>query len=301
MISERKDSSLWSFTLKHYPTLAGLLNLAFSYNGYVAGGYPRILTSPNGLKTPDGSLDEKKELFRFRSSSDVDVWFPDVSSLSSFISVITDNVDIHVTNSVAKYAFNINFTGRNHKKFNICDIDRRYNVQAIKCTLGNPIDVIQSFDLRNSMIGFNKTTVWEDDKRQDVEKSNKLEIVNWSNGNIISRIAKYVAKHGYSGLTETSHKKFVEWLWTEYSKNITTSEMGQTPKRKIKMHTAELIRKGIFTRDELVLFMTMYENCDDEETYNIIVQGTNTKTNPALDALLTKPTERFNFDFDFNV
>lgn len=277
MLIERKDSYIWKYTVKHFPTLSGLLNLAFSHGGYVAGGYPRKIVSPNLTHK------EKADLFyHHMNDSDVDLWFDKQESLDKFVSIVGRDNRFVVTNSYSNYAFNINFCGKSHFFNRLSDEEKYYKVQAVKCKIGSPKEVIGDFDLVNAMIGFNKTTTWEDNTRQELENQNKLDVSNWSKPNLVSRIAKYVSEHRYSGFTTECHEKLVQWLWNEFhSTKFESNKEKLVNQQKIRTAMSALIGSNIFTSEELVLFMTIYANQPNEMSYG------NEFGNPALNKLIS--------------
>jgi hypothetical protein len=171
------------------------------------------------------------------------------------------------------YAFDVGFQGRK----NLADGSSFYKMQVIKCRLGSPQEVIATFDIRNCMIGFNKTHTWEEITRRPFEKLNLLDIASFNNPHLISRVSKYICNHKYEGFSEQCHKPFIDWMWAEYHKLPelnTQDEDHEKSRARIRGHLTPLIRQGVFTDADLLLFMALYAKKGGRADYN-----------PARDAL----------------
>lgn len=199
-----------------------LLNVVFDHEGYIAGGFAILLArhfvlgedaqEPDDLakrvvahlrdprdpaKAPPGRPD-----WHNAACGDIDVWFPDESTLRGFME---DPRRVRMINdgTVCVKDTNLGF-GVEHV------VLWQAKVQVITKYL-RPIETqLSNFDIYNSMVALTRDSVVMAEHWAALEGQRTLHVSTWASPWTVNRFMKYLEKKGYEGVTPLTADAFID-------------------------------------------------------------------------------------------
>ncbi len=174
-----------------------VIETAFDHGGFIAGGAARWLRSQSKVTS----------LLRgcyVKCGGDIDLFFNDEIGWRDFILKVNelskeDASNLTLTVSKGKMAVDIEHRPKNTHGFSASPM-----IQAIRCVVGDPIQILKSFDLVNSMVAFDRHDMWVADRWQEFDTSKILAVAWWGSRNLCYRLSKYSTKYGYMSLQDVS-------------------------------------------------------------------------------------------------
>lgn len=217
------------------------LQFIFLNGGFIAGGFPRIASN-------DRMLWERKDYFN--KGGDVDVFFRDENCFRRCereIASLSGKFRLFKTTSCSETFVHLH----SYRK-----------IQLVKCETGTPSSVISQFDIVNSMVGFDDKRWYSVKGRNDLEKSNLLDLndMGFFGASLPTRLLKYLNVWGYDGLTSEAFKVTQDFVYKIMTLPDGTEEipyLGKDPDR-IKPKKVEDIIKvliKIVPEHDLILLL----------------------------------------------
>lgn len=202
-----KRQSLWPKVLQQpgvmHSSTKEVIELAFSVGGYIAGGFARwanadeiSVISRSSYISLGGDID----LF-FRTEEGFKNFLTELCKLDKANSVIIKQISL----SVGKLAVNILFTPKLGQVQN--SLNKMPTIQAIGCVVGEPEEVMQSFDFINCMIAFDDKNTWLNEDQELFERKKQLGISCWASRSLPYRIQKYCSKYGFMSCVDCSNNR----------------------------------------------------------------------------------------------
>lgn len=245
-----------------------ILHSAFHTHGYVAGGFARLLAGYH-TRTRFKTFDELALAVHghlrmpnphkggFRPLGDIDVFFEDAYWRDVFLDGLKRSNNVDLFESVSG---------------NACDlrVDGYYRIQFIKNYMGNIEEQLNSFDLVNSMVGFDGNRLVMHDDWQVLESSRTLDIDKITSMYILCRVAKYFHRHGYDRLTPRASERLTKLVFEELPNVRKTDQAIISKRMNLHMSYRDTLNKlfhvipGLRSED-LLLISTLYY----KERYNL--------------------------------
>lgn len=179
---------------------AKLLKIAFSHDGFVAGGFAHLVTKYARMSVIDVELQASNYLgtaplrtnpLLNAGRGDIDVFFPNKEALGRFMNVVRDLAkasDIEIFQDYPGY-------------FTEIFVEDKHRFQIVHRT--EPvIDTLNGFDIYNGMVAFDGKGALVPNDWHELILANMLHVYNWNTSPlIINRLSKWVRKHRYSKLS----------------------------------------------------------------------------------------------------
>lgn len=225
----------------HNPEILPVLDLAFRYNGFVAGGCPRALLRGEGIQHD----------FMVKSQ-DIDLFFVTKFDYENFL------VDLKAVFHAHVYAS----PGGKSTDFSLDLANKWYKFQAIGCHFGTVNEILNTFDFVNVRLAFDGNSSWKDIRVDSLEERELLQVNCWASPLLLSRVGKYVRLHGYLGIVDEQREPFINWI---YDTCVSLPDDGTIPgfnsmnKKTFRSHLGAIIRKeNIVTNADLLLFFGLF-------------------------------------------
>lgn len=196
---------------------SSFLKKSMAYGGYVAGGFARIAVA-NILhnyvlqgKIMSDELRNSCEGIRISSllrglKTDIDIFFPNkYSATVAPQTLATDHVVR--TSCETKGGWGIEYTTKSITKF-----------QHITKSYGAPVDIVSGFDLANAKVYFDSSGIYWTDEWLELENTRTIGIDVWDKQNLLWRINKWAAKHGYERIRKNDEELLFEHIITMITK-----------------------------------------------------------------------------------
>lgn len=273
-----------------------VLDAAFSCGGYVAGGFARLIAYNTLIKQRQefasvtgggaceltgsyleahikeiavqhlsirrrisdidsytGVKDGSPDAFRNTGKGDIDLFFPDKDAVSKFVDLIRplQNED--------------GFTVRKSKMNVALELgcDDRVRVQAITAFTGDMHDRLRSFDIFNAMVAYTPGQLTLPNGWHDLEETQTLHVVNWTNGYVINRINKYFNNFHYKNLSSaTAHDVTVnamKYLAELHALGMTQPDNGRKAS-SLKFNLSRYLPS--MSNEDLLLLTSIIPTCD---------------------------------------
>jgi hypothetical protein len=181
-------------TIKDHDAASSLVRVALSLGAVIAGGAAISLFASR--MNSEGAIPHARRWANWR---DIDLWFPNETSLNTFIATAAiDPAGIKCTKSYGGHAIDIR-----------C-VKGGPLIQVITFRKGSPVEIISHFDFINCAVAFDGKGFWYHKEVPELTKQKKLALQCDNSPYFLSRVNKYASK-GYLALDESVSKKlFVE-------------------------------------------------------------------------------------------
>lgn len=270
MLNKIEGPEFYQKALKLAPMLKDAFEVIFECQGFIAGGFPRYV---NEVSLEGNDCHRSFYDYVHNRGGDVDVFFPvpalQVKARERFKSNLK-RVKA-VLRSFGNFGDNVSW---GQIRFDSEDQPYDVRLQLIDFRVGSPEEILGSFDLRNSMVGFNQDMHLIDSMHHIVEKHKLLDVVNWKTDAIPWRLNKYIRKYGYEGLTPETKKALPGWLLERYSEKLkfcTDKKGTKTCPRRTLFHDVDPSQFRIWTANlmhddrllddnDLLLLMYMFSS-----------------------------------------
>lgn len=175
---------------------------------------------------------------------DIDVFFTDSQSAGSVIDDL--NVRDYTWSSTTAAGFGQEYV-----------FGRRNVLQIITKFTGRPLDVLDSFDISNAQVYFDRDGLHYTDEWVEMETNSQLGINRSDKPNLLWRAHKWVSRHGYNRLRPGDEEKYVDALfnaferaksdeWKIWDRKVTTQTISHMGWRfKDWLPPAELLRASL--------------------------------------------------------
>lgn len=175
----------------------------FRNNGYIAGGFPRMLL-------------ENGRIYNnyFAQLGDIDVFFRKHDDYLAALDDLKAHVAYahHISPSLAGFATNVDIP---RERLCIRESPNQVKIQLISTYFDEPEAMLKRFDLTNSMVAFDLSHGYVADGWRDLREKKTLEVSrfdNYENDEMLGqRVGKYIERYGYNNLTPRSKEHFVQW------------------------------------------------------------------------------------------
>jgi hypothetical protein len=236
---------------KQNDVIVKMLDRAFDVGGYVAGGCANFI-----LRNMDkGDIHELYER-RYSTNADIDVFFPDNDAYEKFTREVRHitNTRGTITTSVSKAAFCDDYFVTNHEFYQ----HPRVYVQAVKAFVNDVNTQLESFDIANCKVAFDRDTFAYDVRVPELERSNTLVLDVVLSPYSVSRVAKYVTKNGYKHISRESEKMIVEFASTYMRDDVKAwkSSIGRIYDKDLCVEDISRLLKTV--SDDTVLALAMF-------------------------------------------
>lgn len=203
------------------------LDKMLEMGAFIAGGFPRhcMIT---GRVDPE-YFDRSEKLARYSGNryvelGDVDVFFHSEAQFWSCYNVFADHIDrevaeirlqgkhynnMYVSYHTSCFAHNAYVQGIRLKDLKNLKRTVKFpgvRIQFINCAYGDPLEILGNFDMRNSMIGFDKDNTYSFVNRTSLEERKLIGLnpTKYLGVTLARRLAKYFHKYDYQGLSPDS-------------------------------------------------------------------------------------------------
>lgn len=201
--------------------IVDLLNCVFAHGGFIAGGFASLLYRDF---LQDQFSDRHIEramrtvIGHFYNNGDIDVWFSSEEQYKSFLNearVFTargvlvedsplaknfiapgEQLDVMIPTPMPRRARR----APNQRTHKVC-------VQVINVVFGQPRDIIEQFDMFNSMVAISSSGILCHKNWEVLRKTNTIDVAQW-NSLTIFRIAKYMRNQSYGRVTSSTKAQF---------------------------------------------------------------------------------------------
>lgn len=173
------------------------IGVALKHGGYIAGGFSRWLALG---KLPFDYLDVKSRFGELPQKGDIDIFFPSHNAAAAAVSEFHGSRE-----SFAKFARESTIdVGSN--------VARVQFVNHPDMIHGDPDRCVESFDFKNCATWVHGMGVMVPDGWEELERERLLEIMSAKSPFLGSRIKKYIRRHGFLGITESSREHVKAWM-----------------------------------------------------------------------------------------
>lgn len=179
---------------------AHLLKVAFSYDGFVAGGFAHLVTKYARIP----NIDVKQQVDHYLGTNplnndplfnagrgDIDIFFPNKHALDCFMDMVRGAEKTGLLRIVQDYP----------GYFTEVFVDEKHRFQIVHRT-DSVTNTLNGFDIYNGMVAFDGFSSIIPNDWHALIHSNMLHVYNWHTSPlIINRLSKWVRKHRYSKLS----------------------------------------------------------------------------------------------------
>lgn len=164
-------------------TCKNLLRELKETNGFIAGGFARqVLKFKLGLTTKD----QLKRFLDFQSH-DIDLFFQDKMYFNKYDSFLKDQFKQPIVETDFASTYYVNLTNFNSIK-----------LQLIQCVLGQPDEILNSFDITNCKVCVFTDQIIYDERILSLEKNRLINVDHWTNKMVFERILKYINYNNFT-------------------------------------------------------------------------------------------------------
>lgn len=168
---------------KLFPHIYQTMLIASEYNGIVAGGFGRLLLLHSQNKLSDETFQDVMRWYH-----DVDFYFESTDDCERFIKDVQQSSKRYLDIDKTKYTYSWT---------------TEYKYQCITSFVGNPVEILESFDLVNCMVAFklnapnknsafNKNVLYLHKDWQRYTDAKEIHVINWQSPLIFKRLEKYL-------------------------------------------------------------------------------------------------------------
>jgi len=250
-----------------------ILQLAFENGGYVAGGFLRHALARRLPIINRTYTNAQKKLF-ILSGSDIDIFFRDTSGFTSFYEkarecLVTKSSPVgdeltgcEIPKTVEINASNLDIKFKWFLNGEIQDAVKK-RIQAIHSYVGEPEDVLKTFDFNNCMIATDGKTVWFNPNVVELEDNKLLSLNENQNLNKILalRVQKYVIEHEYTNFDPINDSLYIfaDWCQKKLQPNGVATGTEMMTLLTEKAGLANLLKTDFIKTEDLMLFFGLIE------------------------------------------
>jgi hypothetical protein len=202
-----------------YPFMSSpFMTTVFRNRGYVAGGCAREMLSRGVLDSTYFQHSERGSSTRWHAPGDIDVFFrnrDDFESARYDLDCIVKHLDASVSRpSLAGFAHDYHVPASAVTRVQYEDpLCRTVKVQLISSWFGEPVDVIDGFDITAAKVGFDFEHAYVSEQWRSTHDRRVLDMCHDGYACPLTgyRIAKYVRK-GYTRLTNSTTNLLCRWI-----------------------------------------------------------------------------------------